>query len=732
MIAALTVDEKVSLVTGTGMEMPGLPSSFQAPVVGMSENARVPGAAGATFAVPRLGIPSMVLADGPAGLRILPHRKDDTPGSFYCTAFPIATLLASSWDVELVEQVGCAMGAEAKEYGVDILLAPALNIHRIPLGGRNFEYYSEDPLVSGKMAAALVRGVQSEGVGTSIKHYVANNHEWNRDTIDVIADQRALREIYLKGFEIAVKESRPWTVMSSYNKLNGTYTSERSDLLSEILRDQWGFEGLVMTDWFGGRNAVAQLVAGNDLLMPGTARQQEKLLEAIKAEKLDAAVLDRNIENILNVLLKSLIFSGHRYSDSPNLSGNAALARNAAAEGMVLLQNDDQTLPLSHNITLGVFGNSSYELVTGGTGSGEVNKAYSISLLKGLVEAGFTTFTKLAEDYADYMQAESAKLAAQQPFRVPERIPERSLPGDEISQIAVATDGAIITLGRNSGEFADRKIADDFNLTEPEQQLLAGVALAYHREGKKVVVILNIGGVVETASWRERVDAILLAWQPGQESGHAIADVLSGAVNPSGKLATTFAVNLADYPSAQNFPGIVLEEAEPNDSSRVSTARAAEVIYEDGIWVGYRAFQTRKTETAFPFGHGLSYTRFSYGDLRLSSSEFTDKLSVSVTITNSGERPGREVVQLYLSAPPGSLDKPASELRAFGKTVLLRSNESQTLKFVLTRMDLASFDPVIGMWTADAGRYTLGIGASSGDIRKTEYFRVAEAYSLAV
>ncbi|MCZ6640055.1 MAG: glycoside hydrolase family 3 C-terminal domain-containing protein [Gammaproteobacteria bacterium] len=726
------MDEKVSLVTGTGMEMPGLPPGFQAPVVGVSENARVPGAAGATFAIPRLGIPSMVLADGPAGLRILPHRKEDHHGSYYCTAFPIATLLASSWDIELVEQVGCAMGLEAKEYGVDILLAPALNIHRIPLGGRNFEYYSEDPLVSGKMAAAMVRGVQSQGVGTSIKHYVANNHEWNRNTIDVIADQRALREIYLKGFELAVKEGKPWTVMTSYNKLNGTYTSERSDLLSDILRGQWGFEGLVMTDWFGGRNAVLQLVAGNDLLMPGTARQQKKLLEAVTAEQLDEAVLDRDIENILNVLLKSLVFSGYRYGDDPDLQGNAAIARKAAADGMVLLQNKNQTLPLASNISLGVFGNSSYEMVTGGTGSGDVNKAHSISLVKGLDEAGYTTLAKLEDDYANYLEVESAKLPPRQPFRVPERIPERTVLRDEIIQIAGATDAAIVTLGRNSGEFADREIEDDFNLSAGEQQLLAAVAEAYHQVGKKVVVILNIGGVIETASWRDQVDAILLAWQPGQEAGFAIADVLSGTVSPSGKLATTFAINVADYPSAENFPGVVLEEAEPNGSSLVQAARAAEVVYEDSIWVGYRAFHTRNMETAFPFGHGLSFTRFSYGDLQLSSAVFKDKLSVRVTVTNCGELPGREVVQLYLSAPSGRLDKPASELRAFGKTRLLQPDASQTLDFVLAAMDLASFDPVTGMWTVDAGKYALGIGASSTDIRTTDYFQVVEALSLSV
>ncbi len=721
-IAALTLEEKVSLLLGTGMDIPNAPADMQGPVVGIT-NDRVPGAAGTTFAVPRLGIPSMVLADGPAGLRITPNREAQPDKTFYATAFPVATLLASSWDTDLVEAVGKAMGDEVKEYGVDILLAPALNIHRYPLGGRNFEYYSEDPLVSGKMAAAMVRGVQSRGVGTSIKHFVANNHEWNRNTINIIADERALREIYLKGFEIAVKESSPWTVMSSYNKLNGTYTSEKAELLTGILRNQWKFEGFVMTDWFGGRDAIAQMLAGNELLMPGTGVQQKALMRAVETGALDQSVLDRNIENLLTIMLKTPVFKKHKFSNNPNLEGHAKIAREVASAGMVLLQNttqnDTRALPLKPAGTIGLFGNNSYQLVTGGTGSGDVNEAYSISLLQGIQAAGFSTHSLLEHTYARYISVEKAKQPAWQPFIPQAPLAERNVSYKEVVAIASDTDVAIVTIGRNSGEFADRKSEGDFYLSKIEKDLIATISGIYHEQGKKVVVILNIGGVVETASWRNQVDAILLAWQPGQEAGYAIADILSGDINPSGKLATTFAMKLEDYPAAENFPGVVLEEMPPNERSLFVQAKRAEVIYKDSFRVGYRAINT---QVAFPFGFGLSYTEFSYGELALSSTQFVDSITASVVITNTGAVPGREVVQLYIAAPQNTLVKPAIELRAFKKTRRLETGESQTLNFDIGLSDLSSFDADRGSWVVDAGQYTVKIGASSSDIRSRESF----------
>lgn len=721
-VAALTLEEKVALLTGRGMHFPGLSEEQQAPVVGQSDD-RVAGAAGTTFAVPRLGIPSLVMADGPAGVRIAPTRADAPGRSFYATAFPIASQLAASWDVELVRRVGQAMGHEAREYGIDVLLAPAQNIHRYPLGGRNFEYYSEDPLVAGRMSAAMVSGIQAEGVAASIKHFAANNHEWNRNTIDVKVGERALREIYLKGFEIAVKQGRPWTVMSSYNKLNGTYTSENGELLSDILRGQWGYGGLVMTDWFGGRDAVAQMQAGNDLLMPGTGLQQKTLIDAVRAGRLDERVLDRNVARVLALVERTPVFKGVAHSDRPDLQADARLARAAAAEGMVLLKNDAGTLPLAAPARVALLGNSGYRMVTGGTGSGDVNKAYSVSLQQGLQGAGFGLDAALATAYARYLDEQLAK-QPQTPWYLPKPpLPERALPVAELAALARDSDVAVLALGRSSGEFVDRKAEDDFLLSAAERRLLADVSAAFHARGKKVVVVLNVGGVIETASWRDAADAILLAWQPGQEAGNAVADVLSGQVNPSGKLADTFALKLEDYPAAAGFPGVVLQGPDPDDHSVFGrNARAAEVEYRDGIWVGYRHFDTRKVGVAYPFGYGLSYTRFGYSGLSLQADAQADRVAVSVTVTNTGKRAGREVVQLYVAAPKGALEKPEDELRGFAKTALLQPGQSQTLQFAVSGRELASFDPALGRWRADAGRYEVRIGASSRDIRLRQPF----------
>ena len=728
-VAAMTREEKVNLVIGTGMDFPGLPPDMQRPVVGETKQG-VPGAAGTTFAIPRLGIPAIVLADGPAGLRILPVRGGDTSRTYYCTAFPIATLLASSWDVDLVERVGGAMGNEVREYGVDILLAPALNIHRNPLGGRNFEYYSEDPLVSGRMAAAMVKGVQSQGVGTSPKHFVANDHEWNRNTIDVKVSQRALREIYLRGFEIVVGEARPWTVMSSYNKVNGTYTSESPALLTGILRDEWRFDGLVMTDWFGGWDAVAQMKAGNELLMPGTARQQRALLAALESGALKEDVLDRNVERILEIIRRTPTFLGHARSDAPDLKAHAQVGRQAAAEGMVLLRNEG-VLPLSSPAKLALFGNSSYSMFTGGTGSGDVNEAYSVSLVEGLKSAGLGVDDVLAGAYARHIAEQEKKRPPTEPFRLPPPIPEMSASADEIARLSREVDLALVTIGRNSGEFTDRRRENDFELSAAEQALVKDVATAFHAGKKKVLVVLNIGGVIETASWRDMVDAILLAWQPGQEAGHAIADVLMGRTPPSGRLATSFPLKWEDVPSSSNFPGKVLLGPDPEARGPFAVDRAAEVDYEDDVWVGYRHFATRGVKTAYPFGFGLSYTTFRHSDLRLSANEFQGALTASVNVTNLGSAAGREVVQLYLSAPGRVVAKPALELKGFAKTRMLKPGESETLSFTLTARDLASFDPASSSWLAEAGTYTVKAGASSADIRQTATFTKAQDEKVA-
>jgi len=729
-VAAMTREEKVNLVIGTGMQRPGLPADMQGPAVG-EVKAGVPGAAGTTFAIPRLGIPAIVVADGPAGLRIQPKRGADSSRTYYCTAFPIATLLASSWDVELVERVGGAVGNEVREYGVDVLLGPALNTHRNPLGGRNFEYYSEDPVVSGRMAAAMVKGVQAEGVGTSVKHFVANDHEWNRNTIDVKVSQRALREIYLRGFEIAVREARPWTVMSSYNKVNGTYTSESAQLLKGVLRDDWGFDGLVMTDWFGGRDAVGQMKAGNELLMPGTAGQQKALLAALESGALKEEVLDRNVEKILDLIRRTRAFLGTAHSDAPDLKAHAQVGREAAAQGMVLLRNAG-VLPLPASAKLALLGNSAYRMITGGTGSGDVHEAYTVSLLQGLKDAGLAVDGPLAERYERHIaDAEAKRPPSPRPFTPPAPIPEMAVPADEIARLAGEADMALLTIGRNSGEFRDRKREDDFELTAAERARLQEVAAAFHSRKKKLLVVLNVGGVIETASWRELADAVLLAWQPGQEAGHAIADVLSGRTPPSGKLATTFPLKWEDVPSSGNFPGKVLEGPDPNARGPLAGDRAAEVAYEDDIWVGYRHFATKGAKTAYPFGFGLTYTEFRYTDLKLSRPAFEGELKASVTIRNTGGAAGREVVQLYLSAPGKVAPKPALELRAFAKTRTLKPGESQDLTFTLAPRDLTSFDAASSSWMAEAGTYTVKVGASSEDIRQTATFVKAQEEKVA-
>lgn len=754
-ISAMTLEEKAGLLVGQGMRMnfgdpgaegpgatggPGTPAdpgqgNQQQPampggtIVGQTQDL-VAGAAGTTLAIPRLGIPSMVVADGPAGLRISPTRPGQE-GTFYATAFPVGTLLASTWDVDLVNSVGKAMGNEVLEYGVDILLGPGVNIHRNPLCGRNFEYYSEDPYVTGRIAAAMINGIESNGVGTSIKHYAANNAETNRNSLNTIVSQRALREIYLKGFGIAVKEAQPWTIMSSYNLINGTYAPENPDLLIKVLRNDWDFKGYVMTDWFGGRDAVAMVAAGSDLLMPGRPDQKEAIITAVNEGRLSVKDLDRNIEKILNIILQTPRFKNYKNSNKPDLKAHAEVTRQAATEGMVLLKNNNNTLPFPQDVKkLAAFGNTSYEIITGGTGSGDVNEAYSVTLVEGLQSAGYSVNKNLQALYSAYLKTAKEGMQRSRGFMMGSApVGELAFGDDVTGSMANVTDAAIVTIGRNSGEGYDRKAVEgDFYLTETEKELLRSVCNAYHAKGKKVVVILNVGGVVETASWKDLPDAILLAWQGGQETGNSIADILCGKVNPSGKLATTFPVSYDDVPSAKSFPGKVIGDTpRPADEGEGLLAafmrpQPAEITYEDGIYVGYRYYKTFKVPVSYEFGYGLSYTTFELSGLKLSSSKFGRSITATVNVKNTGTVAGREVIQLYLSAPATRIDKPESELKGFAKTRLLQPGESQVISFTLDAMSLASFDTKTSAWVADAGKYTVKAGTSSQNIGQTATF----------
>lgn len=728
-IAAMTLHEKALLVVGTGSE--GLSTT------NLGSQARlVPGAAGTTQAIERLGIPMIVLADGPAGLRINPTRLYDS-NTYYCTHFPIGTCLSSSWNVDLVETVGAAIGNEVREYGADVLLAPGVCIHRNPLCGRNFEYYSEDPVLSGNIAAAYINGVQSQGVGTSIKHYAFNQQETARLGNDARVGIRAAREIYLKNFEIAIKKSSPWTVMSSYNGVNGRQTSERKDLITDILRGDWGYKGMVMTDWFGGTDPVyragktdraANMLALNNLIEPGSAQDTKDIEEAVKSGRLPMEQLDKNVRGILELIVKTPRFKGYAFSNKPDLKAHAQVTRTSASEGTVLLKNESGTLPFGKDIrNVALYGVASYKPIAGGTGSGDVHSSYTISLVEGMRNNGYSVDNDILSQYTTYIDKYDAEVAKMEiewwknkPL-APELVPSDA----ELAKSVAANDVAVITLQRLSGEGSDRS-AKDFNLSEGERQLIAKVTEAFHKAGKKAVVVLNIGGVIESASWKDIPDAILLPWQCGQEFGNSVADILAGVQSPSGKLPMTWPVNFMDVPSSSNFPLDALEIGfEDTDLTRYKDVKnVGYTNYDEGIYVGYRYFDTYDKTVSYPFGYGLSYTTFAFSNLRLADNG--DSIEVSVDIENTGKSAGKEVAEVYVKAAKGRLDKPAQELKAFAKTRQLQPGESQTLKMTVAKRDLASFSEKQSAWVVDPGQYTFRVGSSSRDIRQTASIKVGK------
>ena len=702
-VAAMTLEEKAALVVGTQRggvypppPAPGMPvrptdDPLNKAVTAFSEG-RVRGAAGDVLAIPRLGIPTMVLADGPAGLRIDPKRPND-PNTYYCTAFPTASLLAATWDVPMIERMTEAIGNEAKEYGVDILLAPGMNIMRNPLCGRNYEYFSEDPVLAGKMAAAYIRGIQSQGVGVSLKHFAVNNQETNRNGIDVRISEQALREIYLRGFEIAVKESKPWTIMSSYNKINGILASENRWLLKDVLRNEWGFDGFVMTDWWAEENGARQIGAGNDMLMPGTQRQLREIMDGIKAGIIKEQDLDWCVENILRVLVKTPVFKDYQYSNQPDLKAHAKIAREVAAEGMVLLENNG-VLPLKKGKRVALLGVDSYDALVGGSGSGHVNRQYEVSIYEGLKQAGFSLDAEQSKIYMDYVEAEKSKQNREFFWVVP-TINELAVSQERAEALAQRNDLCILTIGRMAGEGDDRRLEKgDYYLSDLEMLNLQNLCTAFHAKKKPVVVLLSMGSFVEMSSWKHLPDAILHTWLPGQEEGNAIADVLTGKVNPSGKLPFTIAARYEDYPSAANFPQ--------------SNGNPAEVEYKEGIFVGYRHFDQANITPTYPFGYGLSYTTFKYDNMTVKSDD--DSITVCITVKNTGKYVGKEAVLIYVSAPQDKLNRPVKELKAFAKTRLLKPGQSQMLKMTVSQQDLASWDTATHQWIKDSGTYKFSIG----------------------
>lgn len=727
-IKAMTLEEKAQLLVGGGND--GFVGSGA--MLGHQKKF-VPGAAGTTVAIPRLGIPATVQCDGPAGVHIDAHREGDSR-NYYATGFPVGTCLASTWNTDLVRKVGEAIGNETLEYGCDVVLGPGMNLHRNPLCGRNFEYYSEDPVVTGLMGTAFVLGVQSQGVGVSAKHFAVNSQESDRTRVDERLSQRALRELYLKGFEMMVRKSNPWTIMSAYNKINGIYAQGNKDLLTNILRNDWGYKGIVETDWIGKREDLPveqEVAAGNDLMMPGYPAQVKDIVNAVKSGKLDVNDVDRNVRRMLEYIVKTPRFKGYKYSGEPDLKAHAAITRQSSTEGMVLLKNN-AALPIRGLKTVALFGVNSYDFMSGGLGSGAVNVGYSVDMVTGLKNIGVATTPQLTEIYQNYVKYAKAKLKADKnPMMWFLNQGQPKLDEIDITERCVANeepkaDAAIITIGRQAGEGMDRQINGEFNLSKTEQDMIFRVSDAFHAKGKKVIVIINSGSVMETASWRDRVDAILVAWQPGIEGGNSVADILTGKVNPSGKLTMTWPIAATDHPSTANFAKeydmYTYKNMEGWGKGNIPGVDFSN--HEEDIYVGYRYFDTFKKDVAYPFGFGLSYTTFEMGKPSVKANG--KNIEVSVTVKNTGKVAGKQVAQVYVTAPKGAYEKPAKELKAFGKTRELKPGESQTLKMTLEKRDLASFDEANSQWKVDAGNYLFQVGTDVESIKGTATLKVAE------
>lgn len=645
---------------------------------------------GATFwtteSIERLDIPSIMMTDGPHGL-----RKQDSEGdhlgvnrSVPATCFPPACGLAASWDIELAGKIGQAIGEEAQAENVSIVLGPGINIKRNPLCGRNFEYFSEDPVLTGDMGAAWINGVQSQGVGTSVKHYAANNQEYQRMSVDVQVDERTLREIYLAGFERVVKKSQPWTVMCAYNKLNGILCSEHEGLLSSILRAEWGFEGLVVSDWGAVDKRVNALKAGLDLQMPTTGGTSDKdVVDAVNNGVLQETVLDKAVRNNLRVLFKAL--EQNKKGASYDRLAHHKLARQAAGECIVLLKNDDEILPIKKERLnkIAIIGAFAKTPRFQGGGSSHINATRLDNAYDEIVKlAG----SELEISYCDGYSLESEDIDA-------------SLINGA-GDVAGSSDIAVLFVGLPDSYESEGYDREHLNLPAGHTKMIEEVC----KVQDNVVIVLTNGSPVSMTPWHEKVKAIVAGMLLGQGGGGAIADVIFGKVNPSGKLAETIPIKLSDNPSHLNFPG-----------------KKRKVQYREGIFVGYRYYDAKGMEVLYPFGYGLSYTTFEYSDLKVSQSEISDRDSVEVKlkVKNTGNRYGKEIVQLYVKDVECREIRPEKELKAFSK-VGLNPGEEKELTFTLEFRDFAYFEDEINDWYVETGDFEILVGESSREICLSE------------
>lgn len=627
-----------------------------------------------TVELERLGVPSIFVADGPHGVRRVIDENSIAQKSLPATCFPTASCSASTWNTELVQCMGEAMAEEALALGVDILLGPGANIKRTPLGGRNFEYFSEDPFLSGKMAINLIKGIQSKGVGTSLKHFAANNQEYQRFSISAEVDERTLREIYLRAFEMAVKETKPWTVMCAYNKLNGTYCSEHHRLLVDILKKEWGFEGLVVSDWGAVHDRVASLKGGLDLEMPGPQGKRVKaVIEAIQSGELAPGLLDEAVRRILRI---ALMAQETEKGGSFDEQAHHQLAREIAAEGMVLLKNDG-ILPLEDVERIAVIGQAAQTPYYQGGGSSHINPTRLDVPLDELRKAAGDAHLVYAQGYPETDNFDQALI-------------------NEAVELAKSADLALLFLALPASKESEGYDRPDLDLTDHQIALIEAVAEVQ----SKIVVVINSGSAVRMQPWLEKVNGILQAWMMGQAGAGAIAEILFGKVNPSGKLAETFPLRLEDTPAHINFPG---------DAGRVQ--------YGEGLFVGYRYYDAKKLEVQFPFGFGLSYTAFEYSNLQAPETfSDIDGLTITLDVTNIGDIAGKETVQVYLHDQESTLSRPFKELKGFAK-VDLEPGETKTVSIPLDFRAFAFYHPKYRTWITEDGDFDILVGASSEDIR---------------